>query len=437
MMRWLLLLAVAASGCTTTPEFDLVISGGTVYEGLDTTPRRVDLGIKGDRIVAIGNLQGRRSGVVIDAAGKVVTPGFIDASSRSTVTLLADGAGESHLRQGITTHILTEPVPLASDADSVDLLRRFGITIDWQDRAGYLARLQQRGTASNVALMTAQPDASTFAADLTAGSAGAWIALAGNGDPTGDVSGGNAVARQTAIAVADEARNVSATVVLDSPSGMPAADAVRAAIETARAAQLGLIGVRVDIGPTPPPEGPGSLGDLFNLVRPEIDRGLYTGLIIDPMQLPAAAEQDDSLRQLLAWAELMIGTNAPAVGASGALSAMATPAAFGAFPRLFGEHVRTRKHVSFGEALRRATSVPATRLRIPNRGLLREGYFADVVVFDEAAIGARATAESPAQFPTGIDYVVVNGVVVVTAKGYTGARPGRVLMGPGFPRPTQ
>lgn len=425
-MRWLLLIAVVSAGCSTAPELDLVISGGTVYEGLDTTPRRADLGITGDRIVAIGDLQGRRSGLVIDATGKVVTPGFIDASSRSTVTLLADGAGESHLRQGITTHILTEPVPLASDAGSVGLLRRFGITIDWQDRAGYLARLQQRGTASNVALMSAQPAASSFAADLTAGSAGAWIALAGD----------TTAPQQAALAVADAARNVSAPVVLDSTGGMPAADAVRAAIATARAAQLGMIGVRVDLAPTPPPAGPGSLGDLFNLVRPEIDRGLYTGLIIDPMQLPAAPEHDDSLRQLLAWAELMIGTNAPAVGPTGALATMATPAAFGAFPRLFGEHVRARRHIPFGEALRRATSVPATRMRLSNRGLLREGYFADVVVFDEAAIGARATAESPAQFPTGIDYVVVNGVVVVTAQGSTGARPGRVLMGPGFPRPT-
>src|SRR2546422_59855 len=101
-------VAAVALACAGPPEFDLVIRGGDVFDGSGQPSQKADVGIKGDRITAIGNLAGRRAGQVIDAVGKAVAPGFIDARGRSGTALLADGSGESHVRQGITSEIIGE-----------------------------------------------------------------------------------------------------------------------------------------------------------------------------------------------------------------------------------------------------------------------------------------------------------------------------------------
>src|SRR4051794_24920695 len=94
-----LILVACCAACSTQPTFDVIVRGGTVYDGTGESSgvRRADVGIRGDRIAAIGDLSARRAQEVIDATGKVVVPGFIDAQSRSGLALLADGFGESHL----------------------------------------------------------------------------------------------------------------------------------------------------------------------------------------------------------------------------------------------------------------------------------------------------------------------------------------------------
>jgi N-acyl-D-amino-acid deacylase len=99
--------ALAACG-PAGPQFDLVVRGGQVLDGRGTPARRSDIGVSGDRIVALGDLSGASATTVIDAAGKVVSPGFIDVQGQSGTTLLIDGRGESHLRQGITSEIIGE-----------------------------------------------------------------------------------------------------------------------------------------------------------------------------------------------------------------------------------------------------------------------------------------------------------------------------------------
>jgi N-acyl-D-amino-acid deacylase len=120
----------------------------------------------------------------------------------------------------------------------------------------------------------------------------------------------------------------------------------------------------------------------------------------------------------------MIATNSEgtAVGRS------SSPAAFGAFPRLLGSMVRDEHVMDLKEAVRRSTSLPAAVFNIPRRGILRETYFADVVVFDASTISDRSTSEKPNQYPTGVEYVLVNGVVTSTPRGVTGARPGYGLL---------
>lgn len=146
-------LAFVAGCQSAEPILDVVVRGGRVIDGLGTPAVRADVGIIGDRIVAIGDLASRRAGYTIDATGLVVSPGFIDVQGQSGTSLLADGNGESHLRQGITSEIIGEGgspafwTPETADADG---LAPFGVAFDWTGFGGYFDRLRERGTTINM-----------------------------------------------------------------------------------------------------------------------------------------------------------------------------------------------------------------------------------------------------------------------------------------------
>jgi N-acyl-D-amino-acid deacylase len=110
------------------------------------------------------------------------------------------------------------------------------------------------------------------------------------------------------------------------------------------------------------------------------------------------------------------------------------PRAYGNFARLLGKYVREEKRLPLTEAIRRLTSLPASNLRIRDRGTLREGAFADVVIFDPARIADHATFAKPQVYATGMRDVFVNGVQVLKDGEHTGATPGRVVRGPGYQR---
>jgi N-acyl-D-amino-acid deacylase len=108
------------------------------------------------------------------------------------------------------------------------------------------------------------------------------------------------------------------------------------------------------------------------------------------------------------------------------------PRSYGNFPRVIARYVRETHTLTLEDAIRKMTSWPATRMRIADRGLIREGIWADVVVFDYDKIQDRSTYEHPDITPDGIDYVLVNGQVVIDHGKHTGARPGKILYGPGY-----
>jgi len=107
------------------------------------------------------------------------------------------------------------------------------------------------------------------------------------------------------------------------------------------------------------------------------------------------------------------------------------PRNYGTFPRFLGLYVREKKALTLPQAVKKVTSMPAAKLGLKDRGTLKQGNFADIVVFDPAKIADRATYTEPEQYPLGIDYVIVNGQVVIDHDRHTGALPGKVLFGPG------
>ena len=143
------------------------------------------------------------------------------------------------------------------------------------------------------------------------------------------------------------------------------------------------------------------------------------------------SEDNVALQMRQPW--IKFGTDADGVDPDSART-LTHPRAYGNYPRILGTYVREQRVLTLEDAIRKMTSAVATRLSIQDRGLLREGMYADVVVFDPHAIADRATFEQPHQLSVGVRYVFVNGTAVVRDGRHSGAKPGRLLRGPGYVR---
>jgi dihydroorotase/N-acyl-D-amino-acid deacylase len=137
---------------------------------------------------------------------------------------------------------------------------------------------------------------------------------------------------------------------------------------------------------------------------------------------------EDNVKLTLKQPWIVIGTDAAGMDPDSARGA-AHPRAYGTYPRILGQYVRDERVISLEDAVRKMTGAVAERLLIPDRGLLREGMYADVVVFDPATVQEHSTFERPHQLSTGVEQVFVNGVEVVRDGRHTGAKPGRIVRG--------
>jgi N-acyl-D-amino-acid deacylase len=153
------------------------------------------------------------------------------------------------------------------------------------------------------------------------------------------------------------------------------------------------------------------------------------GRVMAIFHMMSEADIETALR--FPW--ISIGSDAGAALEPGAADVLGLPhpRSYGTFPRVIRRYVLERGILSLPEAIRMMTSWPATRMRLDERGVIRKGMWADVVIFDLDRLDDRATYEQPVLFPEGIDYVLVNGQVVIEQGRHTGARPGHVLYGPG------
>lgn len=549
--RVLLALAscAALAFCSGQPEFDLVIRGGDLIDGTGQPARRADVGIKGDRITAIGDLSARRAGQTLDASGKAVAPGFIDTQGQSGITLLADGRGESHIRQGITSEIIGEgnsPAFWSAQTIDGDALQRFGLAFDWNSFDGYFQRLEDRGTSINVGTLvpatmarrevvglddrnpTPQEMARMEAfvdRGMRDGAFGlssaliyppgsyaetdelialARVASRHNGIYVSHVRGESFRLQQAiaeAIDIGQKARlpvvifhlkvaarkqwgtmpkvgemifaaiargeRVSATQYPYTAGGTgllavlpgwaqeggrpqtierlkdPGIRArIRREIETTiegwenLVAGAGFDGIQ--IASLPPQADQALLGKRLSQIAAERGQDPWETLfqlLIDTEGRVGALYHmmsEEDVRTAMKYGFVTIGTDAAAIRPEGELGrGQPHPRAYGTFPRVLGRYVREEKVLELREAVRRMTSLAAAQFNIPLRGILREGFYADVVVFDPATVIDRATFEKPHQYPMGIEHVIVNGVVTVTPNGHTGAKAGRRLVGPG------
>lgn len=142
---------------------------------------------------------------------------------------------------------------------------------------------------------------------------------------------------------------------------------------------------------------------------------------------------EDNVKKQIALPYMSFGSDAAAPSTEGVfLKSNPHPRAYGNFARLLGKYVRDENVIPLAEAIRKLTTLPASNLKIERRGKLEEGYFADIVIFDPAAIQDHATFDNPHQYSTGVSHVFVNGVQVLKDGEHTGATPGRFVRGPGY-----
>lgn len=528
------------TSCATTPKqlpLDLKIANGRILDGTGAPWFRGDIGVRGDRIVAIGNLADTAATSTIDARGQIVSPGFIDLLGQSQGTAVTDPHLEAKVRQGVTTEVTGEhftPGPVAA-ADTTDRNR-------WTTLGEYLDLLDRQGTAINFALFIGAANARQLvmgAVDRapTADEMRQMEAIVDQGMREGAIGLSTSLIYVPSMytkteelinlaRVAARHGGVYFSHIRDEGNGIDGAldeafrigreasipvniwhlktagranwgrmPAVVAKIEQARAEGLD---VAANIYPyaasstnlatlAPNWAMEGGYTELRNRLRDPATRARIADELRKAMErrgprvvyvarVPSEAHKQYEKKFIEEISQMMgvpdeealiriylenetapqaiffsmseedvqyalkqpfvsfgadSGSPSPAIRAAG--SAI-HPRAYGTFPRVLGRYVRDLKLVTLEEAVRRMTSQAAMRVQIADRGILRPGMKADIVVFDPATIRDVSTYDDPHHFSEGVSSVIVNGVPVLRDGVMTGALPGGAIRGKGYVR---
>jgi N-acyl-D-amino-acid deacylase len=547
-----LVLTPPAPPAEKPPAFDVLVRGGTLYDGSGGKPARADVGITGDKIVAIGDLSKSSAKTLVDATGLAVAPGFINMLSWSNESLLADGRSQGEIRQGVTTEILgegwsmgplNERIKKRMKAEQTDV--RYDI--EWTTLAGYLRWLERVKVSPNVASFVGATTVREYVLGLddrkpTPAQLGQMCRLVEQAMRDGALGVSSALeyapayyadtdelialckvaARHKGIYVShlrsegdrllegiDELVRISREAKLPAEiyhfkaSGRPnwpKMDQAIARVEAARRAGLRVTAnmycytaAATSLKACVPPwaqEGgepamrrrlrdpearkraardvrhglkgwsnfykqAGSpenillvafkkekLKPLQGRTLAQIAKGrgkdpvetMFDLLVEDESGIGAVyfLMSEDNVRKLVPLPWVSFGSDEASQAPEGVfLKSMPHPRAYGNFARLLGKYVRDEKLLTLQEAVRKLTSLPAGNLGLDRRGLLKKGYFADVVVFDPKAIADRATFRKPHEYAAGVRHVLVNGVPVLKDGAHTGAKPGRALYGRG------
>jgi len=552
MKKFTLLVVTIAAACGR-PEYDVLLTNATIYDGSGAPPIQGSVAISGDSIAAVGELGDVDARAVIDASGLAVAPGFINMLSWATESLIEDGSSLGDLRQGVTLEVFGEGEsmgPLSDTMKKVMLAEQGDIRYDitWTTLGEYLEHLERRGIATNVASFVgattvrihelgwddraATPEelermrglvrqameegalgvgsSLIYAPAFYAGTE-ELIALAEEAGKYGGMyishmrSEGNRLteAVDELIRIAREAK-VPAEIYHLKAAGQQnwgKLDEVIARVESARAEGLAITAnmytytagaTGLDAAMPPWVQEGGTQAWVARLqdelirarVRREMttptneweslylaagtpDRIILSGFKQDSLKhltgktlqevarmrgkSPEETAMDlvvadnsrvgtvyflmseDNVRRQITLPWMSFGSDAGSMKPEGVfLKSNPHPRAYGTFARLLGKYVRDENVIPLEEAIRKLTSLPATNLKLQKRGLLRPGYYADVVVFDPSTIQDHATFENPHQLASGVQHVFVNGVQVLRNGEHTGAMPGRFVRGPGW-----
>lgn len=500
-------------------DWDVLIRGGTILDGSGRPGYRGDVAIRDDRIVRVSrtSLDPERAARVVDAAGKMVSPGFVDIHTHLDPLLRLPGA-ESHVRQGVTTSLGGpdggSPWPLD---DYLDEARSLGLGInvafmvghntvrrevlgleDRQPTAQELARMETmvaRGMDDGAwGISTGLKYLPGAFAELPEIVALSRVAAEQGGFYTSHLREEGLGLIESVAEALEIGRQASIPVVLTHHKvvGQPmwgASERTLAMVDSARAAGTDVMidqypytashsGITILI-PAWAMEG-GDEGLLRRMEDPALADSVLAGIAFNIVNDRGGNDLrrvqfsrvswDPSLegRTLHDWAvqegmeptpetgaELVVeavrrgGANAiyhamseedverimahpwTMIGSDGRLVALGDghphPRWYGTFPRVLGRYTRERGVLTLEQAVRKMTALPAERIGLRERGQLRAGWYADVVVFDPETVIDRATFEEPHQYPEGIDWVLVNGRVTVEDGDFVDARGGRVL----------
>lgn len=517
MMLALVLTGALAQAGQAPEHYDLVIAGGTVFDGSGRPGVRADIGIIGDRIAKLGSIDPSRAGSLIDASGKAVAPGFINMLSWADESLLVDGRGMSDLRQGVTLEVFGEgtsmgPLTPAMKAERITQQADFKYDIPWTTLGEYLDFLVSKGTALNVASFVGaetvrihelgyanrRPTAAELArmqelvrAAMREGAMGVGssliyapgtfadteelIALASAAASYGGRyishmrSEGDRIesALEELIRIAREAKLGAELyhMKLGGEANWQKFDAVAARIARARRAGLditadmypytaGATGLdaampswvqeggldawiarlqdpasRARVSMEMQHKGVGWENLYFAAGAPEnimlvgfknpLLRNLTGKTLAEVAALRGTRPADtvidlviedhsrvetlyflmseDNVRRTLKLPYVSFGSDAEASAPEGVFLTSSThPRAYGTFARVLGHYVRDEQLLALPEAIRRMSALPARNLKLRQRGLLKRGFYADVVVNGKPALrnGAPTGAHS-------------------------------------------
>jgi N-acyl-D-amino-acid deacylase len=535
------LAGCAGAGGPATPPvaispapYDLVIRNGRVLDGAGNPWILADVAIKDGRFVKIGRVPDRGTRE-IDAAGKYVSPGWIDMMDQSGGILPRNGLADNKLLMGVTTAIGGEggfPVPASGIPAYFATLERQGISINFgsyfsetQARVAVLGSSARAPSPAELDRMRAILDTA-----MRAGAMGMTTALIyppSSFATTAELTEMAKVAARYGGIYASHIRGEGAEVVqsvreliaISESAGLPGEifhlkvahrpswgilmDSVRQVVEAARARGVDLAadmyvytaggtGLEATIPSWAFEGGTDSLrarlADPDTRARLKQEQrtgspgwwniveaaGGWDGIVLANARNPAnekyvgkslsaigralqqepadaamdlvlqgsgrvmaiyhmMSEQDIETALRFPW--ISIGSDAGARLAAGQTdqTGLPHPRSFGNAARVIARYVKARQVLSLEEAVRKMTSWPATRMRLAARGTITEGNWADVTIFDLDTLEDRATYDAPMLHPSGIEYVLVNGVVTIERGTHTGARAGKVLYGPGKP----
>jgi N-acyl-D-amino-acid deacylase len=552
MRKALALVLFFVAAVQAQPTFDILIRNGTVYDGAGGKPRRADIGIKGDKIAAVGNLRSAKATTVIDAGGLAVAPGFINMLSWAVDDLIIDGRSLGDIKQGVTVEIFGEGDsmgPLNEEMKQRRLAAQGDLKfpIEWTTLAEYLQYLEKRGVAPNVASYIGATTIREYVIgledkkatpqqleqmrelvrqEMEAGALGIGssliyapafyasteelieickVAAKYQGKYISHMrSEGNRLIEgvEELIRISREAKIPAEIYHLKAGgnTNWPKMDEVIAMVEKARrgGAKITADMYTYPAGSTgldasmPPWVLDGGYEALFKRLQDQETRKKIAGEIRKPsnewenLYLSAGSGErvllvgfkneklkqytgktlgdvarmrgkdevetimdlvledrsrvgavyfmmsEENIKKQMKLPWVSFGSDAGSMATEGVFLKSSThPRAYGNFARLLGRYVREEKVIPLEEAIRRLTNLPATNLKLDRRGLLKVGYFADVVIFDPGTIADRATFEKPHQYAVGMKHVFVNGVQVLKDGEHTGAKPGRALWGPG------